>query len=760
MKMAKKLCSVFVSAVLCCAFIASCTQEPPQEQQFAPGQIAGFNLPHFSGLAETDNQYYYNSELFYKNETQNEGADPTCVFASVEDITDTYNKHKQSYMYKTESGEWDWIDGESEEKFTLENGTLQDWLDKYSNRYYMATTGATSSISGEVRNTYGSDIVTGAYSMKSSDDLVNWKRCGLIDGYAIAVRKDSFAAGSYWAPEILRDSETGYYFMFFSCQTKSGNQDTIYPAYTSNEADSHTGMMAISTNPVGPYELITAEDYITIKAAKNKDGSVKTGTELIVNKFNNYKYYEVYDNDGNVIGYKNAAGFYNLNGYEVTQQTPIIIPGYYYPRFVEDSEEKTAKLAELEPYVNVQVKSDGEKSYNLGLIDLFPAIDDKGNLFTFFTVEASYAGNPLYGIWVVEMIDIITPKWDTLRMVLKPGVNKVVDDGTFLGDWQGEVDGVDENNINEGTEIIYHKGKWYLTYSFDYYNRVQYSVGIAVSDNALGPYDKLEGAFSPLVGRGDEYNNYKAGTGHHVFVTAGEELFILYHATHNPENNYDNQGNYLGRHINVDRGVWKYVPELGYDMLFCNGATVNLQPKPETITGYTNVAKLATITGNGDVGEVEYVNDGLITAQPFARRFEYGKTDGGLEITLKWDSPVRVKALMIYNAGSYYQAFNKVSTIRIKLAEKPAWYSFSEYNGYCYIKDLPVDPADELKQYMVLRHGSAAIAEFDEIKITEMYVYLSGDADDKFTEEDESGAYWDGYKEVHVSDIYVFGQVA
>jgi hypothetical protein len=61
---------------------------------------------------------------------------------------------------------------------------------------------------------------------------------------------------------------------------------------------------------------------------------------------------------------------------------------------------------------------------------------------------------------------------------------------------------------------------------------------------------------------------------------------------------------------------------------------------------------------------------------------------------------------------------------------------------------------------MVVRHGSAAIAEFDPIKITEMVIYLSGDKADKYVDEDESGYVDEGYKEVHVSDVYVFGNRA
>ena len=56
-----------------------------------------------------------------------------------------------------------------------------------------------------------------------------------------------------------------------------------------------------------------------------------------------------------------------------------------------------------------------------------------------------------------------------------------------------------------------------------------------------------------------------------------------------------------------------------------------------------------------------------------------------------------------------------------------------------------------------MRKASAAIAEFNPIEITEMHIYLSGDADAKYFEEDEEGLIWEGYKEVHVPEIYIFG---
>ena len=210
----------------------------------------------------------------------------------------------------------------------------------------------------------------------------------------------------------------------------------------------------------------------------------------------------------------------------------------------------------------------------------------------------------------------------------------------------------------------------------------------------------------------------------------------------------------------ADRATWQYVDELGYDMLFGSGATVNLQPRPETITGYENVAKYATVTGNANFGKPEYLSDGMFTAQRFSQMYEYGKTDGGLELTLKWDQPVSACAVMIYNSGNYYDAFNKVNMITFKLAEKPAWYLDDRYNGYCYIKNLSVDTSDALNENFTLRKGNSAIAEFNTLKITEMSIYISGAPEDKFTTESESAVIEGGNKAVKISEIYIFGNKA
>ena len=79
------------------------------------------------------------------------------------------------------------------------------------------------------------------------------------------------------------------------------------------------------------------------------------------------------------------------------------------------------------------------------------------------------------------------------------------------------------------------------------------------------------------------------------------------------------------------------------------------------------------------------------------------------------------------------------------------------YAGNCYIQNLMVDSRDVENSERVMHHGSAAIAEFNEIKVSEIQIVISGEKEDKYTDQSEDFSVFEGYKEVHVSDIYIFG---
>ena len=90
--------------------------------------------------------------------------------------------------------------------------------------------------------------------------------------------------------------------------------------------------------------------------------------------------------------------------------------------------------------------------------------------------------------------------------------------------------------------------------------------------------------------------------------------------------------------------------------------------------------------------------------------------DGDLVITLKWQKPVAVSALMVYNAVTPEKGFSKLSDVRFKLTD-------SEYD-WAVIKNLSLqaggwDPESE--DYL---ECAPAVAEFDEIWITELQITI------------------------------------
>jgi len=742
----KAIISSIIAVTFAAIFCISCAEPTLQE-----GEIAGFALPHANVMAHTGSREY-DSNLFYVNDGSLAGADPGAIFVSEDEARDSYAKIRKSKQYES-GGEWKWLDGWSEDRFIAEYGSENDYALGYGDQFYCVTTGF--GYASEIDKQAGWTI--GAFPIAKSKDLNNWKSCGtLCGGMALGFKANQWVNGvDCWAPEIVRDDESGLYFLFFSGSAVARRDGDVFATgLTAGRWDSLYISCAIATNPTGPYEIASAEDYLYAISRKNADGSVikgadkKPSADLNRDGEPDEDLYEIYaSSDGRVVGFVNEEGnYYTLNGYEITERTPVLNVGYYYPRTCENK----GKVEEFESLFHVpDTEKDGSPKDNCIWpgIDVNPVTDYSGNKYLYFCQHAStfITDNE---IWAVAMKDWLTPDWNTMQRIASPNYEKVVQDGTLSGRAEGDVPG---ERLNEGAHVIEHNGKWFFTYSPYGYSSKAYSVHIAVADGPFGPFVKLKGAYSPVIGLGEESLDGIGGTGHHGFVKAGNELWALYHCFASGVSVAQ------GRSISADRIVWRYVPELGYEMMFGNGPTDNLQPKPEVFTGYENVAKYAEITGNGDKGEVEYLTDGMITAQPFARKYEYGKSDGGLIIHLKWAKPVKVKALMIYNSGSAYEAFKTVDSVTFKLYEKPSWYGLADYNGYCYVENLGVDPYDYFEKNELMRKGSSAVAEFNEITVTEMHVSVSGSERNRFCSTDANG---NETSAVALSEIYLFGKEA
>lgn len=85
------------------------------------------------------------------------------------------------------------------------------------------------------------------------------------------------------------------------------------------------------------------------------------------------------------------------------------------------------------------------------------------------------------------------------------------------------------NRTLEGPTVIKLKGKYYLFYSANDYQSIDYAVGYATSDNPYGPWTKHEG--NPIIHRSIVGEN---GAGHgDFFIDKDNNPYYVYHVHHN-----------------------------------------------------------------------------------------------------------------------------------------------------------------------------------------------------------------------------------
>jgi hypothetical protein len=116
---------------------------------------------------------------------------------------------------------------------------------------------------------------------------------------------------------------------------------------------------------------------------------------------------------------------------------------------------------------------------------------------------------------------------------------------------------------------------------------------------------------------------------------------------------------------------------------------------------------------------------------------------GSTTITLTFDTPVDIRGIFIYNSYDYYSAFSKIDTINFTLASSPSFYKGNATS--CYIKDLGIPESSINQQFLEIRPGSAALATFQEIKVTKIEITISSTVASAPTD-------------IGVSDIYVMGK--
>ena len=374
-----------------------------------------------------------------------------------------------------------------------------------------------------------------------------------------------------------------------------------------------------------------------------------------------------------------------------------------------------------------------EKEGTLWCIDPNPFRDDDGQWYLYFRARWEVDGAMRLGmICVVKMLDMVTPDYGSFKELLWANYQSEED---YKNGKTFAMETVSNSDINEAPHMIKHEGVYYLTYAFGrYQDRTVYCVAVSVSDSPMGDFIKLDPSHGNPSLYMEGYMDQMSGPGHHCFVETGEEIFVVYHSLMNRITGDSNP-----RGIAVDRvefidgsafGIkasdYGIETESGtFDALYTNGATWSLQPAPAAFSGYENVAASATVTIDdaGEKSTAKYLNDKIFANHTYSKAFEYAAS-GETEITLAWDSPVTVRAIMIYNSFDFEYAFSKIDRIEFTLAEQPASWT-GETLDAVYIENLAFNPDYYNGEESFMRPGGSAHASFDEIKVTKITVRIS-----------------------------------
>ena len=343
-------------------------------------------------------------------------------------------------------------------------------------------------------------------------------------------------------------------------------------------------------------------------------------------------------------------------------------------------------------------------------LDASPFVDPAtGDKYMYFSYYNNYGeGSFIYG---VKMIDWFTPDYTTLTMITAPGYLSVQG-------WKDRTlsERVSEGNVNEGPFMVYKDGKYYLTLSVFGYTDPNYRVIQAIADSPLGEFRKVEEMKGgKVVSTNTGGWNHIVSAGHHCFFTVGNEFFIGYH-TFKDRNSIAG-----GRALAVDKVLWTTNQD-GVPVMHTNGPTWSVQPLPEFISGYKNIATSATITASNTASgsDVKLLNDELVKYQEHDLVTEYRANEGQSVIKLSWKDWKTVRGIMIYNSYEYFDTFNQIDKIEFTVMNSRGTSETATITNLQYDWDWFAE-----FDWDFVRPGGAAIAEFNEIPVKSITITIN-----------------------------------
>lgn len=300
-------------------------------------------------------------------------------------------------------------------------------------------------------------------------------------------------------------------------------------------------------------------------------------------------------------------------------------------------------------------------SLGLDVLDQTLLIDDDGSIYMYYSVYDTGIMQYIVGF---EMLDPVTPNWDTYKVLVRPGELSPNTTRTNILGWECYT----SFKVAEGPFMIKSpiNGLYYMTYSVNHYPNRYYTVCYAVSETPLGDYEKpfvkgeqwtnlLFGYAGPLGGTVfNQWEGFMSGTAHHCFFKIGDQYMIGYHAHKNRKDEKS------GRMFGMD---YLYFDEEGVP--YCEGPTSSIQPLPEAISGFSNIATKAKVKSH-NVEHAERINDNFITEHYNLNQEkdrEVILNEGQSFIELDFDKEYTIGGISIYNSAFYDKYLSEISFI-------------------------------------------------------------------------------------------------
>lgn len=665
-KLMAKICALAVCGVMVTPYVA-CVGESANLDNV-------FKLPHFDG---SEMETAYDTDLLYKNNSNYFGGDSGVIWVSEEQDSE-YGGY--FYQYMSDCGG------------VANPGS--SGIDENGERYW------------------------GHFVLSRSKDLNDWEICGTVgngwclkitnpDAWCNVVKGDS---SMFFAPEVIYNPCTckteectvnahAKYFMYYSAKSKR-NDGSIEGALYS-DAEKWTKRqyigVAISDTPVGPFEMVTAENYYGDATALDLNGNP-------VDEINPQIMFERLG-FGTING---DNGFANYDAHPFFDEN-----GDFYLYFVK--------------------ACDYSAIWGLKMKDMVtPDFSTISNLVeNFNAVRTVYKGETYNDPNYPRHYD---SSWDILE---------TWEDGTVNVDTK-EHGSNHPNKVHEAPQMLTTKDKegrtvYLMTYCPTGVQAAKYDVCWAYSYEPLGQFVKPKDyELSTVLGL-DIKNDFMTNLGHVQFLNVDSEWWIVHWEWTAPYGGVD-----IGRLYALSPMTWVEDDRVDFPVPVANGPTTTLQRLPSVYTGYTNISPKAKVSATNEVGDTaKYLNDNLFVTR-FGHSDRQFVAKNSTKITLTFDNPVSVRGILIHNSYEYENAFKNISSIKFTLAETPSWYNGTKTE--CVIANLGFPAYAYDAKELKIQAGAAAVATFNEIKVTKIEITIN-DSDML-----ESG------KELHIGEIEVLGK--